>query len=146
MLEVLLGWALPHRVIDGADGSPYLTRYTIVDLGSQIGRLYLHRFHRGDEDRELHSHPWRAISLILSGGYREERLDRDGVVRVRSYAPGAVNTISPSTFHRVDLINNEAWTLIAVGPVVGSWGFWDRETDEFTPWREFIARKFARPA
>ena len=64
---------LPVQRISGHDGSTYLERYTLLNLGPTRGRVYLHRFLRGDEDRELHNHPWYAISLILVAGYLEER-------------------------------------------------------------------------
>ena len=68
------------RMICGADGSAYLTRYTLVDFGKHRSRIYLHEFHRGDEDAELHSHPWDAVSFVIHDGHREERLVDDRVV------------------------------------------------------------------
>jgi hypothetical protein len=43
----------------------------------------------------------------------------------------------------VDLIDEErgSWSLILMGPVVTSWGFWDRDTGRETPWRDFIRSK-----
>ena len=135
---------LPCRNIIGHDGSTYLARHTIFDFGRNGLRLYLHRFDRGDEDFELHNHPWHAVSLILAGGYREERRFEDlGMfdIEARDVRPGSLNFISPDTFHRVDLLDGPAWSLILCGPVVGQWGFWNRWLNTFTPWREFIAAK-----
>jgi hypothetical protein len=124
--------------IRGLDGSPYLTRYMLLGLGKKIGRVRIHCFHRGDTDREHHNHPLWALSLILRGGYREERLMRDGTVRVRDYGPGSLNLIMPRTFHRVDLIDGEAWTLIVSGPVhEEGWGFIDPETSAYIPHEDF---------
>ena len=131
------------RTITGVDGSPYLTKHTLVDFGKDRGRLYLHEFHRGDEDEEHHDHPWNAVSFVLSGGYREERLGEDGKVVVLVRRPGAFNLIRTSTRHRVELIGKKAWTLFATGPVRRSWGFYDVHTGAYTPWRTFVARREA---
>lgn len=155
----------PPRVIYDRDGyTPYLSRYYLVgaphmpdgspafeaDGGPRPGAIwpdrrfgvYLHRFHRSDEADELHNHPWSwAVSLILSGSYSEERLQPDGSIGRRVFGPGSVNRITHDTFHRVDLLTQECWTLFIVGRKERSWGFWDRETDEFVPWREYIARR-----
>lgn len=153
------------RVIyDGEGRSPYLTRHYLIGApkmpdGSRpfdefgdmrpsaiwSGRfgIYLHRFHRSDSDRELHNHPWRwSCSLVLAGGYVEERRSGDAVIS-RRVTPGRFNWIGHDDFHRVDLIEKDAWTLFVVGPKVSSWGFWSRISRAFVPWREFIAGKRA---
>jgi hypothetical protein len=135
---------LPLKIIEGVNGDVFLERYVVADLGPSRGRLYLHRFVRGDEDRELHNHPWHGLSLILVGGYREERkvwTPEGERVAVFARRPGTLNPIAPHTFHRVELFDGPCWTLFATGPVVQSWGFWSRATGAFTPWRAFIAQK-----
>ena len=164
--RTLLEWLAPKlsrpRVIfDRSGNSPYLSRYYITGRpwmpdGSEpidssgnprpgtvfpIGvHFYLHYFHRGDEDLALHSHPWRwSRSLILSGGYIEERRGPDDLVRRRVCRPWTWNKIDANDFHRVDLIEHDCWSLFIAGPKHGrSWGFWDRVTGKFLPWREFI--------
>lgn len=144
---------LTCRNIVGHDGSTYLARYTVFNFGRDGWRLYLHRFDRGDEDPELHNHPWRAVSVILSGGYREERRfdaidsfgnDTHGIMEIER-RPGSINFIDYDTFHRVDLLGGPAWSLILCGPTARSWGFWNRLTGVFTPWREFIRAKGLTP-
>lgn len=139
------------RVIAGTDGEPYLLRYYLwgwtpwKPKGSKViswlpGAM-LHQFVRGDEDLELHNHPWKwAFSIILAGGYREERMV-DGKVFTFKVRPGSINIIRDNDFHRVDLFEEDCWTLFITGPKAQSWGFMDRITREFTPWREFIAKK-----
>jgi len=103
--------------------------------------LYLHCFHQGDEDRELHNHPWAwAVSLVLAGGYIEERKAGDQVER-REVLPGDINRIHHGDFHRVDLLDGECWSLFLAGPKVSSWGFWDRATGVFMHWRDFLNAK-----
>lgn len=120
---------------------PYLTRWPLLAL-PRGARLSLHYFHRSDEDQELHTHPWSwAAALQLAGGYTEER--RDGLdIVTRVCPPGSLVLIWPDTAHRVDLLDPDgSWSLILTGPVVSSWGFYDRVSWDFTPWREFVERK-----
>lgn len=177
MREWLEKWApkcfgRPRIILDREGGQPYLSRFYIFGKprmddgkgpfesdgapkqGARWGKswgLFLHRFHKGDDDLELHNHPWAwAVSLILVGGYREERrvegvrgiLDHE--VETRDYRPGSWNVIDQDTFHRVDLFQKDAWTLFLVGPKVANWGFWSRYSGRFQPWRAHIAQKRAR--
>jgi hypothetical protein len=161
-LQTLLEGAMPRVIMDGLGKSPYLSRYYVVgapkmpDGSSPFDKfgnpkreavwkdgwgLYIHRFHRSDVDREAHNHPWAwALSFIIAGGYREER--RYGnEMRTREVKPLSFNFIRSTDFHRVDLIEHDAWTLFLVGPKTKTWGFWDRNTGRYTPWREFLAAK-----
>jgi hypothetical protein len=167
---------LPRRVILDRDGrSPYLSRWYVrgrpfmpdgsspFDATGQMRpeavfpdgvHLYVHRFHRSDQDVALHNHPWKwARSLILAGGYSEERttfavrgLPRTkdlnfGLVERVVRRPGDLVRIDEHDFHRVDLLEHDSWSLFLAGPKTGrSWGFWDRATGEFAHWRDFIAR------
>jgi hypothetical protein len=145
MLEDIVQRLAPDnvRAIGGNAESAYLMRYTLAALPDG-GFVYLHRFLRGDHDRELHSHPWIADSVILVGGYVEER--REGApgnyrVERRECRAGDVNLIGTGTFHRIDLLEADTWSLIRVGPRTESWGFWCRDTGVFTPWRDFLRAK-----
>lgn len=107
--------------IRGFDGSPYITRTLLPRLGGL--RPLLHRIHREDQDRHMHSHPWLTAQFqILSGGYTEERLV-DGAVVTRTLKPGDVNVIDASTFHRVTHVEPDTWTFGIVGERVQDWGF-----------------------
>lgn len=153
-----------HRIIYDGDGlHPYLSRWylfgapTMVDGSAPYDRwgnpkpdaqwpsfpmgLYIHKFHRGDVDRELHNHPWRwALSFVVDGGYAEERRDGDRVTH-RSIHPLSFNFLRSTDFHRVDLAGSHAWTLFLVGPKFQAWGFWNRHTHQYTPWRDFLAKR-----
>jgi hypothetical protein len=108
--------------------------------------LYLHNFHRSDDDGELHNHPFKgSVSLVLVSGYSEERrifdpASGESCVIRRRVRPWTFNFIFFSTFHRVDLIDGqEAWSLFLVWGLTGDgWGFWNRETDVYTPHKEFL--------
>lgn len=139
ILEHLASY-LPYRDITGPDESLYLRKYLLLGRSGGM-RIHLHHFLRGDAALELHSHPWRlAVSLILAGGYVEERRVIDAVVG-RVLKPWSLNIIRASTFHRVDLLEHDCWTLFVSGPVVQTWGFWDRDTGVLTPWRLFTGRE-----
>lgn len=142
-----------HRTIY-TENRPYLTRHylkshrphgeeKIVDGDDNVKfGLYLHYFHRGDEDAALHNHPFKwSYSLILTNGYSEERWDAKAQkIITRLLRPGSINRIMADDFHRVDLIDptRGAWTLFLSGPRINdAWGFWWPGVHEFIHWREF---------
>jgi len=106
------------RVINGCrNPQPLITRYKL--LKTRIGNLYVHRFHRSDEDRELHDHPWFFISLILVGGYVEET--KTGK---RMKVPGMILFRPARWAHRTELVGGrECWTLVWTFPRSREWGF-----------------------
>jgi hypothetical protein len=116
---------LPCRFIDGELGEPYLERYYL--FGAFGWHAYLHRFVDSDPDRGLHDHPWnRALSLVLTGGYDEQRPAGAGLAHpaVRTVRPWRLNFLRGDDFHRVVLRGGEpAWTFFLHGPRVKGWGF-----------------------
>ena len=155
----------PRIIFDRAGKSPYLSRWYLLgrptmpdgshpftEDGSpkegildpdRLFAVFLHKFHRGDDDLELHNHPWKwAVSIVLSGGYREERRrgapEKGGAVSVRNVLPFDINLIHHDTFHRVELLAEDAWSLFIAGPREKNWGFWNRTSGRYLPWREFI--------
>lgn len=147
----------PRVIFDREGGLPYLSRWYLIrkkpvdddDLkgqssetsGRRLFDLYLHCFHRSDDDQALHNHPWSwALSLVLCGGYTEERRVGGEVVR-RVFRPPALNLIRGGDYHRVDLLDRDAWSLFLAGPKVDTWYFWDRNLKARMPWRKFIEVK-----
>jgi hypothetical protein len=132
---------LPHitiRVPDPVTGElgNYLTRYYLFGKDYEWGNIFLHHFHDSDKGDELHNHPWSwSLGLILTGGYSEERRTPDGYVYRRDYEAGCLNLISDRDFHRVDLLEKDAWTLFLAGRRTQEWGFWDRHTRSFRDWK-----------
>lgn len=53
----------------------YLRRWRVIQ--TPLFALYLHHILMPDGDRDLHDHPYPFASLILSGGYTEERVQLD---------------------------------------------------------------------
>jgi hypothetical protein len=136
--KALIKLNLKKRTIYRRDNEPYLTRYYIFRKPVKwMPSMYIHCFHRGDQDKELHSHPWLySVSLILSGSYIEEYRKGDEV-NVRTLKPGNLNFIKGNKFHRVDLVDSEVWTLFISGPKVQDWGFWNRITKKYIQWELF---------
>lgn len=110
------------------DGKPYLNRYFAAGwspFNRQSGpALFLHQFVASDAYDTLHSHPWGwSASLILAGGYREERCDDSGHHAVREYHPGDVNVLESAVRHRIDLLSGDCWTLFLAGHFEQAWSF-----------------------
>lgn len=146
MIARFLRWLsskLERREICAEDGKLYLERFKLFGWmpGSKRSypfSVYLHRFHLPDQDDAMHNHPWRwAFSIILTGCYLEQR-EYDAPRWCRS--AGSVVFLSDKTFHRVDRLFGETWTLFVVGPKTGSWGF--LLTDGVVvPWRERLEQR-----
>ncbi len=112
------------------DGERYMERYL---LGRGLGvTAYLHRFVAGDGDRSVHDHPWAwSMSVVLAGGYREERLQmldvkQGWISRFRNLRAGSVNLLRATSFHRITAPEPETWTLFLHTPKVREWGFLQR--------------------
>jgi hypothetical protein len=113
------------------DGIPYLVRYFAAGWNPFTrqgeGAIYLHHFVGSDPQTAVHSHPWTwGTSLVLVGGYREERCTPDGTRTVHTYHPGEVNVLAPGDRHRVDLLGTECWTLFLAGRYGQPWAFFPR--------------------
>lgn len=168
LIERILCKVFPYTDIL-RDDSPdiYLRRFFVYprdkDFGKNKGkgRIYLHKFYRGDEDPHLHDHPWSFTSLILTRGYWEETpldVPRGSLLPSWRYVPAGYTEVMsadgtekrkmkfykrfsllrrPAEWrHRVILKDhNPVWTLVKTQPKSRSWGFWIRDT--FCPWRKY---------
>jgi len=108
---------------------PYLVRYYVAGWNPENKRhgpaLYLHHFLGGDPAREVHSHPWQwSASLILVGGYREERCV-GGEIVAQEFYPGDVNVLGPKDKHRIDLLDRDCWSLFLAGSFEQAWRFYE---------------------
>ena len=109
---------LPVRLISLESG-PYLERYY---LGKVLGvTFYLHRFVSADSERHVHNHPWKwGGSVILAGGYTEERLvdlcpHAEGGYLTRFIKRRWFNVVNGNTFHRIHDAKPGTWTLFFHG-------------------------------
>jgi len=122
-----------------ADGQVYLDRWGIGH--DRIGRVLLHRMEAPDPGIDLHDHPWWFVSIVLWGGYTEERaLCREapglaqiaerwpetctrGVVEHRRWL--SVRRMRLDECHTITgLHRRRVWTLVIGGPRCRSWGFY----------------------
>jgi hypothetical protein len=58
------------KEIKSKEGVLHFQRYLI--FSTPWFHCYLHKIYQADQDKHLHSHPWRFWGLILWGGYVEE--------------------------------------------------------------------------
>jgi len=149
----------PNIMFDHEGNQPYLSRYYLLrgprskdgthpfdDFGrprKNIIRtngwsLVLHHFHQSDSTSKLHNHGWTwGLSFVLVGGYSEEKLVAGTIVR-RIVKPFSFNFIRPHDFHRVDLLEQDAWTLFLRGPRIKEWFYKDRFTQQEIKWDEHV--------
>lgn len=148
------GWFRRLR-LRRADGGIYLDRWGIAH--EHIGRVLLHCMGAPDPGIDLHDHPWWFCSIVLWGGYTEQRADtRDAVSRAvgvemlnemdRGYlthprgdivrrSRGSIRTMRLDECHTIsDLHQRTSWTLVIGGPRRRGWGFYtpDGYIDEAT--------------
>jgi hypothetical protein len=121
-----------ERELIRRDGAPYLERYFLAGWSplrpARGPGVFLHHFLASDRGDLVHSHPWKlSISLILVGGYREERRDPDtGALIVRDFFPGSINVLAADDLHRLELLEADAWTLFIAGAGSRAWRFLPR--------------------
>jgi hypothetical protein len=115
------------------EGAEYLRRYFIVE--TDWFRIYLHKISLSDADPCMHDHPWRFISIILRGGYREHTphgtFDRK---------PGRILYHGIPWLHRLEL-SKPAWTIVIGGAVKRVWGF--MTPTGWEPFEEYIRKRQA---
>lgn len=157
----LVGWvcarpAVAAWLIRRAQRNPY------SHIGDYMGRFWLfnpydrvpgmvripflpwafrvHHICRPDGDRHLHNHPWNARSIILRGGYREQReaspevaaefadwvaaFGSEAISEYYDRRPGDSFTIGADDYHAIrELFEGEAWTLFITSRWRHVWGF-----------------------
>jgi hypothetical protein len=73
----------------------------------------------------LHDHPWSFVSVILRGGYTEDRLDKHEM-RVRQRHRRFVNVMRRDDAHSIVELDGDrpVWSLLFVGRRRRTWGYW----------------------
>lgn len=134
-LAIWLAWVDANRLEIRQGGELYLTRWHLWRHGFKV---FVHRIHRPDSDRDPHNHPWPwGLSLILWGGYTELRVTRPelegqprvgvslGQVNRWEFGPVRwLNWIGRGVYHRITWVAPNTWTLFLAGPRSREWGFW----------------------
>ena len=100
----------------GHDVCPYAHR-TLLNLG--LFSIRLHEWHRSDDKRFFHDHPWHFITLVLRGSYTDvSAAGRDMLTA------GSIRYRSAGHAHYVEVPPTGAVTIIVTSRVVRNWGFW----------------------
>lgn len=159
LLERFAAWVIGHAQrtpyfhLSNADGTPYMDRFWLLRLGrtgtDDRGQprpwiaLRVHHIRSSDAGRDFHDHPWSFVSLILRGGYREDRPYAGAVPVVADavpsaiaeqpytstwYGAGALLFRRAATWHRLTLDDQQlaagTWTLVlTLPPADRRWGF-----------------------
>lgn len=106
----------------------------------KVPAIRLHEILRSDNDRDLHDHPWAFVSVILRGGYYEERpkYDRAGLyigLTTTFHGPGDILFRRAKDFHRLTLLQEtntindltpvpvSCWTLFITFAYAQKWGY-----------------------
>lgn len=118
----------PDFVIGGSN--PYMLRWYIIPR-NRFFNIYLHKILRDDDDRALHDHPWRSLSIILAGSYREVRENSD-----REYRSWSIIYRGAEYAHRLIVVDGPVWTLFFTGRKVRNWGF--HCPRGWMPWQQFV--------
>lgn len=120
MLWLCQWWASRCRSIQiGDPANPYMTRWFLIPRNRWFN-VYLHCFHRSDDDRAMHDHPWWSASVMLAGRCQER--DQTGLKLI---GPGGIRIRSAEYRHQIILATDEeCWTLFVTGPRLREWGFW----------------------
>lgn len=124
------------------DGEVYLNRWGWER--DWLGGIFLHRMDAPDPGFDLHDHPWNFWSLIVWGGYEEERSDtrqaplfartadawghwsvtRGHVIERRALT---MRRLTKLECHRVtNLFKRHSWSIVIHGPRFNRrrWGFY----------------------
>ena len=110
-------------------GQAYLERW-ILWCGIT---LRLHKFHKGDDDRAFHDHPWWFITMPLQTYI--ERTPTNKAARVARWRP---HFRPASHRHIVQIAGGQpVWTLIVTGAKSQDWGFWNEDT--FIPHEQWLS-------
>lgn len=130
-------WALFRWYDIILDGELYLSRLNL--LKTPWFSIKLHWIHRPDPDRDLHDHPWWFVSFVLRGGYEEYESEYPRIFPGQPRQINWFNFKNKTTAHRISQVKPNTITLIVSGPKdrEKDWGFYDRDTLEYTPWNEY---------
>ena len=127
------------RIIKDRSGKePYLERYYLF-LKDRIDfpfNIFIHKFIKGDDETDLHDHPWGYFTLILYGGYWEyeyanklqpvdNNLYKDEKIIKYWRKPGYWSTRNANYSHRIEIDKNKGCiTLFIPYKKYKDWGFY----------------------
>lgn len=121
MVRLWLFNPYPATGASGADRKPW--RFPLS--------IRLHNICLPDQDRHHHDHPWNARSIVLRGGYVEERGGQQFVRKA-----GTTTTLKFSEYHRIISVEPDTWTMFITGRYRGTWGFMVNGSK--VQWRQYL--------
>ncbi|QSA98619.1 hypothetical protein [Methylococcus sp. EFPC2] len=126
MIEKFLLW-ISRYLKCLIDPEPFFETYFILP------GVVLHHFVAPDPEQGFHVHPWKwSISIMLTGGYREEIFNPTGEHWTRDRPAGSLAVWGPNFAHRLVGIPGKpfgGWSLFITGPVIPrlfNWGYFER--------------------
>lgn len=147
---IALAKRTPYSHLYHADGSCYMRRYWLMPCwllqrrggkdGSNCWKpkpwvpfsLRLHEIITPDYDPHMHDHPWTFLSMVLRGGYTEQRpastepcFTGSRELSFLAYrTPGSIALRRCTDRHLISYVEPDTWTLVALGPKRHWWGFY----------------------
>jgi hypothetical protein len=130
-LKLGLTW---HQKL-GTEECPYMERW-VLNLGRFA--LRLHHWHRGDDPRHFHDHPWWFITFVLKGGYTDvagTATDfelQDPLLASKNQLSSKKDILTAPAVrfrpahhrHTVDVHKGGCWTFMITGRERRKFGFW----------------------
>ena len=122
------GHLIPRRVITEPcypEGGPLFTRFYLFQC--PFFALYVHHFHRSDNDRHVHDHPWSFVTWLLSSGYWEHVPELPmfpAGTQVRFWRRRFSVLWRPAEWQHWVEIERPVWTLVLRLRKRREWGFW----------------------
>ena len=104
-------------------GHVHFRRYRL--LQTPWFAIYIHQILRSDEELDMHDHPWKFTSVILSGSYEETVTSPPyfDTTRWFRHYQGDVVEHAAEEAHRLRLTSKEVWTLVITSGRKREWGY-----------------------
>ena len=100
----------------GLPECPYAHR-TLLNLG--LFSVRVHEWHRSDDKRFLHDHPWHFVTLVLRGSYTDVSAAGRDVLTA-----GSIRYRRADHAHYVEVPVGGCLTILVTSKKVREWGFW----------------------
>lgn len=143
------------KIITRDDNEPYLVRWNLFEC--RFFSIKIHRILKSD-DNCLHDHPWAFLSIILKGGYVEDRvvkwhftqhnevvdektavfydesIDEWGERKKKLYGAGSILFRRAKSVHRLE-VYQPTTTLVITFRKIREWGFFGKRG--WIPWYKY---------
>lgn len=125
-------WAVWRWTDVSFRGVLYLRRLQLLKV-PRVGVVMLHWILGPDPQPDLHDHPVTFLSIVVRGGYDEERVV--GGRAVLAWHVRWWNFIRATDVHRIIRVKPGTITLAIAGPGVRDWGF--HTLDGWVYWKDY---------